>query len=168
MDTYSLYNRTFLKHNNLLFRTSNIWESYENWYNYIGRSYNIPQEINQRDKFIFFIVIALTGMIFSPIGEEFFFRGIVHTSFANSIGEKYASFVDSSAFALTHISHFGLVFINNQWRFLIIPALIWVFCMFTVSIFFFISKSRTGSLIGAISCHAAFNLGMILCIFYLM
>lgn len=142
--------------------------SLDNWYFYIGKSYNIPQSINQHDKTILFIITAVTGMIFSPIGEEFFFRGIVHTSFANSIGEKHASLVDSSAFALTHISHFGLVFINNQWKFLIIPALIWVFSMFSVSIVFIVSKKRSGSILGAIICHAAFNLGMIFCIFYLM
>jgi len=62
--------------------------SLENWYVYIGKSYNIPQGINQHDKTILFIITALTGMIFSPIGEEFFFRGIVHTSFANSIGKN--------------------------------------------------------------------------------
>ena len=107
-------------------------------------------------------------MTFSPIGEELFFRGIVHSSFAKSIGEKKASIVDSSAFALTHISHFGLVFISNQWRFLSVPAIIWVLSMFLVSVLFFTFKKYTGSILGAMICHAAFNLGMIYCIFYLM
>jgi membrane protease YdiL (CAAX protease family) len=142
--------------------------SYENWYNYIGRSYNIPAGINQNDKAILFIIMALTGMTFSPIGEELFFRGIVHSGFAKSIGEKKASIVDSSAFAVTHISHFGLVFINNQWNFLATPTLIWVFSMFLVSVLFFIFKEYSGSILGAIICHSAFNLGMIYCIFYLM
>ena len=48
-------------------------------------------------------------MIFSPIGEELFFRGIVHSSFAKSIGNFKASIIDSVAFALTHISHFGTI-----------------------------------------------------------
>ena len=142
--------------------------SYENWYNYIGRSYNIPAGINQNDKAILFIIMALTGMTFSPIGEELFFRGIVHSGFAKSIGEKNASIVDGSAFAVTHISHFGLVFINNQWNFLATPTLIWVFSMFLVSVLFFIFKEYSGSILGAIICHSAFNLGMIYCIFYLM
>jgi uncharacterized protein len=142
--------------------------SYENWYNYIGKSYNIPTGINQHDKAILFAVVALTGITFSPIGEELFFRGIVHSSFAKSIGEKKASVVDSSAFAIIHISHFGLVFINNQWIFLITPALIWVVSMFLVSVIFFIMKQYSGSILGAIICHAAFNLGMIYCIFYLL
>lgn len=142
--------------------------SYENWYNYIGKSYNIPKGINANDKTILFTIMTLTGMTFSPIGEELFFRGIVHSSFEKSIGEKKASFVDSSAFALTHISHFGLVFINNKWNFLTTPTIIWVTSMFLVSILFFTFRKYSGSILGAIIRHAAFNLGMIYCIFYLI
>jgi membrane protease YdiL (CAAX protease family) len=142
--------------------------SYENWYNYIGRSYNIPAGINQKGKAILFTITVLTGMTFSPIGEELFFRGIVHSSFAKSIGEKKASIVDSSAFAVTHISHFGLVCINNQWNFLILPTLIWVLSIFSVGVMFFAFKKYSGSILGAIICHSAFNLGMIYCIFFMM
>ena len=142
--------------------------TYENWYNYIGRSYKIPEGINFQDKKVLFIIMAVTGMTFSPVGEELFFRGIVHAGFAKSIGENKASLVDSAAFALTHISHFGLVFISNQWNFLTVPTLIWVSSMFVVSLLFFICKRYSGSILGAIICHAAFNLGMIYCIFYLM
>lgn len=142
--------------------------SNENWYQYIGKSYNIPTAIDAQKKAILFGIMALTGMTFSPIGEELFFRGIVHSSFAKSIGEKKASVVDSLAFAITHISHFGLVFINGQWNFFTIPAVIWVLSMFLVSVLFFIAKQRSGSLLGAMICHSAFNLGMIYCIFYML
>lgn len=142
--------------------------SYENWYAYIGKSYKIPTGISQNDKRLLFAIMAFTGMTFSPIGEELFFRGIVHSSFAKSIGEKKASIVDSSAFALTHISHFGLIFINNKWDFFIIPTIIWVTSMFLVSMLFFTFRKLSGSISGAILCHSAFNLGMIFCIFYLL
>lgn len=142
--------------------------SYENWYQYIGKSYKIPVEIDPHSKAILFSVMVITGMTFSPIGEELFFRGIVHGSFAKSIGEKRASMVDSSAFALTHLSHFGLVFIGNQWSFLPVPALLWVSGMFLVSLLFFAFKRYSGSVAGAMIGHAAFNLGMIYCIFYWM
>ena len=46
--------------------------SFQNWYQYIGKS---------MDKSKGFAIIATMGMMFSPIGEELFFRGIVHTSF---------------------------------------------------------------------------------------
>lgn len=143
-------------------------DSYENWYKYIARSYRIPAAINSNDKTILFVIMALTGMIFSPIGEELFFRGIIHASFAKSLGEKKAAVIDSSAFAITHVSHFGLVFVNNKWQFFTVPALIWVLSMFLVSILFFTLKKYSGSILGAIICHSAFNLGMIFCIFYLI
>lgn len=143
-------------------------DTLENWYVYIGKSYNIPFGINPNDKFIMFIIMAITGMIFSPIGEELFFRGIVHTSFANSFGSVKASIIDSSAFALTHISHFGLVFIDNEWKFFTFPSLIWFTSMFLVSILFYLCRRKSSSILGAIICHSAFNLGMIYCIFYLL
>ena len=143
-------------------------DSYENWYSYIGKSYDIPAEINQTEKAILFAIVALTGMIFSPIGEELFFRGIVQSGFAESIGENKSSIVGSSAFAITHIAHFGWVFINDQWKYLTIPSLIWVAGMFIVSMMFLVFKKYSGSILGAIICHSAFNLAMIYCIFYMM
>jgi len=143
-------------------------DSYQNWYSYIGKSYNIPAGISANDKTILFLIMAITGMTFSPIGEEFFFRGIIQSSFAKSIGEQKASVVDCTAFALTHISHFGLVFINNEWIFLPIPTLLWVLSMFLVSVLFFICRKYSGSIWGAVVCHAAFNLSMTYCIFYLI
>lgn len=142
--------------------------TYENWYEYIGKSYNIPEGIAGQEMRIMFAITAITGMTFSPVGEELFFRGIVHFSFANSVGDRKASVIDSLAFSITHISHFGLVFINNTWNFYLLPALIWVLSMFLVSVLFFRMKRITGSIWGAVLCHSGFNLGMIYCIFYLM
>ena len=140
--------------------------SYENWYNYIGKSYKIPEDIDQEGKLLMFGIMALTGMTLSPMGEELFFRGLVHSSFANSVGNRKASLIDSSAFAIVHISHFGLVFLNQKWKFLFVPTLIWVLSMFLVSLLFYVCRKRSGSILGAILCHSAFNLGMIYCIFY--
>ena len=142
--------------------------SFENWYVYIAKSYNIPNEIQGKEKFVMFTIMAVTGMIFSPIGEELYFRGIIHSSFAKSLGNLKASLIESSAFSLTHISHFGLVFINNEWKFLTTPTLIWVMSMFLVSMVFYVSRKKSKSILGAILSHAGFNLGMIFCIFYLL
>ena len=138
----------------------------ENWYVYIGNSYNIPEGIAGKDKLIYFSIMALTGMIFSPIGEELFFRGIIHTSFSKSIGDKKASIIDSSAFAITHLSHFGIVYLSGIWKFLFIPSLIWMAGMFFSSLWFFRCRKKSGSIWGAVICHAGFNLGMIFWIFY--
>ncbi|MDR2118888.1 MAG: CPBP family intramembrane metalloprotease [Tannerellaceae bacterium] len=142
--------------------------SYDNWYSYIGKSYHIPTSISPSDKIVLFSITALTGMLFSPIGEELFFRGIVHSSFKKSMGDRIAVILESAAFAITHIAHFGLIYMNGQWNFLIIPTLIWVSGMFGAGLLFLHFKKLAESIWGAVSCHAGFNLGMISCIFYLM
>lgn len=140
----------------------------QNWYQYIGLSYNIPEDITNKDRHVMFVIMAVTGMTFSPIGEELFFRGIVHHSFANSLGNSKASLIDGLAFALTHISHFGLIFVANRWDFYFIPTLIWVISMFAVSLLFIGMKRKSKSIWGAVLCHSGFNLGMIFSIFYLL
>ena len=142
--------------------------TYENWYEYIGKSYNIPEGISGEQRNILFAIMAITGMTFSPIGEELYFRGIVHSSFASSFGDKKASVIDSLAFALTHLSHFGLVFVHSKWDFYLVPSIIWVMSMFLISILFFQMKRLAESIWGAVLCHSGFNLGMIYCIFYLI
>lgn len=84
------------------------------------------------------------------------------------MGERKASIADGTAFALTHIAHFGWIFVDPQWEFLMIRTLIWVSSMFLLSLLFFAFRRSTGSMLGAIICHVAFNLGMIYSIFYLM
>lgn len=106
-------------------------------------------------------------MTFSPLGEEIFFRGIVHTGFQKSWGSQKASIADGLAFSLTHLAHFGIVYDSDKWSFLPIPALIWVAAMFIVSQMFIFFRNKTNSLAGAMFCHAAFNFGMIFCIFFL-
>ncbi len=140
--------------------------SYENWYSYIGRSYNIDPDLTSDAKRTLFFIMAGTAMIFSPMGEELFFRGIVHSSFKKSWGESRASILDASAFSITHVAHFGFVFVQGRWAFLFVPTIIWVLSMFLVSLIFIYLKNKSVSLWGAIICHAAFNLGMVYFIFY--
>lgn len=141
-------------------------DTISNWYVYVGKSYNLSSEINAHDKLIYFLIFAGTGMIFSPIGEELFFRGIVHASFSKSFGERKATIVDSLSFAITHLAHFGIVYIAGSWEFLLIPSILWVFAMFLTSLVFVRCKKESSSILGAIVCHAGFNFSMIYLIFY--
>ena len=141
-------------------------DTINNWYVYIGRSYNIAAGLNAQEKIIYFLIFAGTGMTFSPIGEELFFRGIVHSSFATSYGEKRATIIESLAFALTHLAHFGIVYVSGVWEFLLVPSILWTGAMFVTSLIFLKCKRVSGSILGAIASHAGFNLAMIYWIFY--
>ncbi|SHG16425.1 CPBP family intramembrane glutamic endopeptidase [Dysgonomonas macrotermitis] len=138
----------------------------KNSFYYISRSYTVPREALLHNRMAVFIPIAITSMIFSPFGEEFLYRGVIHGSFAQQLGERRASYVDSLAFALTHLAHFGIVFYNGQWDFLPLQATIWVAAMFVLSQVLFICRQKGGSIWCAVLCHAGFNLAMTYFILY--
>ena len=144
-------------------------DTVNNWFVYISKSYSTVDLIRNaagREKLIYFLINALLVMTFSPIGEELLYRGMIHGSFATRLGERQASLIDSLAFSLTHLAHFGIVIISGVWSFLPLPGLLWVFFMFGNSRLFFFCKEKTGSLLGAVLCHAGFNLAMTYFIFY--
>ncbi|MDR0938279.1 MAG: CPBP family intramembrane metalloprotease [Mediterranea sp.] len=122
--------------------------------------------IPESERLTYFLIAAIPSMIFSPIGEEFLFRGVVHGSFVGQFGESGASFFDSGAFALTHLAHFGIVYSAGNWSFLPIPALLWVLAMFFVSQVFFRCKLMCNSIFGAVLSHSGFNFAMMYFIFY--
>lgn len=96
---------------------------------YISNSYRI-ETLNPDNKLIFFITFSISGMLFSPFGEEIFYRGLIHGSFVEKFGETNASRLDSLAFAIAHLSHFGIIYFMGGWSFLFIPAMIWMIAMY--------------------------------------
>lgn len=142
-------------------------DSISNWFVYISKSFGAAQTgLTPDNKIYIFFIFAIISMIFSPFGEEFLYRGIIHTSFANKFGKNKASIIDSSAFALTHLAHFGIVYINDSWKFLSVPALLWVIIIYFTGRLFNFCRVKTNSVFGAVICHAGFNLAMIYFIFY--
>ncbi len=138
-----------------------------NWFRYIGASYPIDLgALSAADKRIYFIVFLLIGMTFSPFGEELLYRGVVHGSLLTPLGERKAALLDSAAFGLTHLAHFGIIFQEGSWRFLPVPAAIWVLLMTFTGLLFNFCKSKSSSILGAIVAHIGFNATMTWLIFY--
>lgn len=104
----------------------------DNAFVYIGGN-NPGAFISGPDKQLYFWIAVIPSMIFSPIGEEFLYRGMIHGSFVQRFGESKASVLDSLAFAVTHVAHFGIVYVSGIWQFLPFPAVLWVLSMFVVS-----------------------------------
>lgn len=143
-------------------------DSIENWFVYVSKSYSsIPiDELKGDNKLIYFVMFAVIGMTFSPIGEELLYRGLIHQSFVPKFGNNKASILDSLAFAIVHLAHFGIVYANGSWKLLFVPAILWIALMFLTSRLFFYCKTKTGSIYGAIISHAGFNFTMTYFIFY--
>jgi membrane protease YdiL (CAAX protease family) len=114
----------------------------------------------------YFLIYMIIIMTFSPIGEELFYRGVVHQAFRERYGERNASMIDSAAFALTHLAHFGIVYAAGGWKLLPLPALLWVTVMFFTSMVFNLVRRESGSILGPILTHAGFNFGLGFLIFY--
>jgi len=132
-----------------------------NWFVYIARSYRgaVPLDIASH-RTVVFLIFAGIGITFSPIGEELLYRGLIHQCFVPRLGENKASIIDSSAFAISHLAHFGILYTAGGWEFRWVPAFLWVLLMYMTGRLFFYCKDRGGSLYMAVVCHAGFNLAM--------
>ena len=115
---------------------------------------------------LYFLIYLAVTMTFSPIGEELFYRGVIHQAFKVELGDRKAAVIDSVAFALTHLAHFGIIYVAGGWRFLPFPAMMWVIAMFLTCLVFNRVRKESGSILGAILTHAGFNFGMGFLIFY--
>lgn len=143
-------------------------KSENNWYITIMNSFNKNDLISDiKPSLGLFFLVSFPTMIFSPIGEEFFFRGMLHEAFAEKWGERKATLADASFFGLTHVAHHGLLFGASGIK--ILPSSIpWVLLMMMVSVLFSFMRKKSGSIWGAVGCHAGFNLGMMGSIVYLL
>ena len=139
----------------------------DNAFTYIAGTYaGLPSPMDDQTRLILFLVFAGIGMTFSPVGEELFYRGLLHECFSARLGQARAAAVDAAAFALVHLAHFGLVWRVTGWTFLPGPAVWWVGGLFVAGLIFFWSRRASGSIMGAIVAHAGFNLAMTGWIFY--
>ncbi|MEL6254639.1 MAG: type II CAAX endopeptidase family protein [Bacteroidota bacterium] len=142
-------------------------ESPGNSFEYISRTYAANMNnMEGVDPMMIFWITAGTSMIFSPIGEEFLYRGVIHHSFVPQYGHRKASIIDSLAFALTHLAHFGIIYAAGGWSFVPLAAGLWVLLMFFVCQVFHWIKVKSGSVFGAVLCHAGFNFTMTYFIFF--
>ena len=144
--------------------------SIDNPFAYIAASYAgmVPAEPSETDLVITFVIFAVIGATFSPIGEEILYRGVAHESLSPRLGTRGATLVEAGAFALVHLAHFGIVFADGAWMLLPLPALGWLIAMFAAALVFAAARRLTGSLVGAIACHAAFNVTMTALIFFVL
>lgn len=138
-----------------------------NWFRYIGESYPIDfGSISNSDKKIYFFVFIIIGMTFSPFGEEILYRGMIHSSFIKKYGERRSAIIDSLAFGVVHLAHYGFIYQNGTWELKLIPSLIWILLMFCTGLIFNYCKKFSDSIWGAIVAHMGFNITMTYLIFY--
>lgn len=143
-------------------------DTLSNWFVYISESYSsVPRDqLTGSNQWTYFFMFALIGMTFSPFGEEFLYRGLIHRCFTDRFSDNTASMIDSAAFATVHLAHFGIVYSAGKWTLLVIPALLWMGLMYVAGRMFYMCRQKTGSVFGAVIAHAGFNFAMTWFIFF--
>jgi membrane protease YdiL (CAAX protease family) len=142
--------------------------SADNWYISVLASFSIGAAQMQIPRFVLFLLYMLPAMIFSPIGEEFFFRGILHESVKEQWGATVATPVNAIAFGGIHLLHHGLRWDSTGGHLLLGSGLLWVGLMMGLSWLFTICRQRSGSIWPAVVAHSGFNLIMNLTIFWFL
>ncbi|MBN2176166.1 MAG: CPBP family intramembrane metalloprotease [Demequinaceae bacterium] len=127
----------------------------DNWYMSILRSWAIDDSLGFSTAALF-AMYAIPSMIFSPIGEEMFFRGFVHESFKERWGLRIGVAASAIGFAAVHGLHHGF----QPGHFHLVSGLIWVTLIAGIVGLFTLCRVKGGSIWPAVLCHSAFNLVM--------
>ena len=104
-----------------------------NWYISIRDSWAIDSTMAQLPRIQLFLIYTVPAMIFSPIGEEFFFRGMIHESAKELWGQRAATLVNALAFSGAHALHHGLSWDNAGLHFLVVSGVLWFLLIMGVS-----------------------------------
>jgi membrane protease YdiL (CAAX protease family) len=140
----------------------------DNWYVAISRQYMLGDLVSQLSLTMLIPMFTIPAMVFSPIGEEFFFRGMVHESINGRWGERAATLVNGLAFSAVHFLHYGIARDAGVWHVRIVPGMLWVLLMMGTSWLFTLCRRRGGAIWPAVLSHSAFNLVMNLTIFLVL
>ena len=142
-------------------------QSNDNWYVSIKNSYLRTFDTSGMPVQQLVIIFTIPALIFSPIGEEIFFRGFLQEALATKFTYRSAMIIDSAFFAMIHLFHHGIVKdLAGQIQFYPLSGLLWVLLMFVTAMVFAFLKKKSGSIYPAIVSHAVFNLVMNICIFF--
>jgi uncharacterized protein len=138
--------------------------SSDNWFVSIATNFRLSFKANL-EVWQLFLVFTVPSIIFSPIGEEIFFRGILQKGLEERFSVRASTWIECVFFGLVHLCHHGLLFTATGISLLSHSAPIWFLLMVAVAHLFAHLRKRSASLYPAIIAHAAFNLVMGMCIF---
>lgn len=140
----------------------------DNWFIAVRDALQVPPAALAGSRAAVIAIYTVPAMLFSPIGEEIFFRGILHESFRLKWGAHVAITVNTMSFGVLHLLHHGIWRDAAGCHFRPLSGLIWVGLMTVSSWIFTLCRQNSGALWPAMLAHAAFNLVMNLTIFLLL
>lgn len=139
----------------------------ENWYVSVRRALPI-QQMAGLPKAQLFWFLAIPAMIFSPLGEEIFFRGLLQQAAEERWDRPKGIMFSAGWFGVLHLLHHGIVRIDGELRLLPLSGALWMGLIFATGVLFSLLRVKSGSLLAPILSHAAFNLTMTYIVLYLL
>jgi len=137
----------------------------DNWFVTIANSYRRMMDTTGWPTARLLLVFTPPALIFSPIGEEIFFRGYLQYSLERRFSTRASTITECAAFGIVHLCHHGLFLSATGITLRPLSGAIWVLLMSGAAGLFAYLRKSSGSLLPAIVAHAAFNLVMNMTIF---
>jgi membrane protease YdiL (CAAX protease family) len=134
--------------------------SLDNWFVTVAASYRGMMNTSAFSISMLHLVFTLPALLFSPIGEEIFFRGVLQRALEQRFSARSSTALECAAFGLVHLFHHGLVFGAAGMFIRPVSGALWVTAMFLTAALFATLRQRSGSLFPAMAAHAAFNATM--------
>jgi membrane protease YdiL (CAAX protease family) len=131
----------------------------EHWFVSVARNYQL-QPTAGWSLLRLHLTFTIAACLFSPIGEEIFYRGFLQKVLEDRYARARATLMEAGLFALVHLCHHGIVLGASGFRLLPLSGALWVAQMFALSLLFAWLRRRADSILPAIAAHAAFNAAM--------
>lgn len=133
----------------------------DNWYVTVAESMLRDGRLGNLPDTSLFLALAVPAAMFSPIGEEFFFRGVLHETMAERVGPIRAGLMTATLFGVMHIVHHGLAVAPDGLELRAVSGALWVLLTIGLGLLFTALRSYSGSIWAAVVCHATFNIVMV-------
>lgn len=138
-----------------------------NWYISVRRALPIEQMAGLPEARLFWF-LAIPSMVFSPLGEELFFRGLLEQAAAERWNQTKGILFSAGWFGVIHLLHHGIARVDGELHVQPLSGALWMALIFATGALFSLLRLKTGSLLAPILSHAAFNLTLTYAVLYLL
>lgn len=131
----------------------------DNWFVSVARSYR-----NERSSAMSVLQLhlsfTLATCLFSPLGEELFFRGFLQKVLEQRLPARVSTHLQAALFALVQLCHHGILVTAAGLALLPASGALWVLLMFALAWTLTWLRRASDSVLPAVLAHAAFNATM--------
>jgi len=140
----------------------------DHWFVSIRNYYQANPSATGRTPWVLFLIFTGPALIFSPLGEEIFFRGYLQDALEERFSIRAGTWLESLAFGAVHLLHHGIVLAEGEVWLRPVSGPLWFALMTGAGLIFARLRRQSDSLWPPILAHAAFNLVMNATIFAIL